>query len=300
MTAEPDFLASAYLDDELSDEERRLAEADPAVMAEVDQIRALRERIADVTPPTDAAREAAMAAAMEVFHEGRARAVPSRARAVRVLPLRRGVRYQRWLAVAAAAVVIGLLGVVIASGLRSGDDDAANEPITQPAAAEADSRLPEPAADTSAGGTLESELAPQQSAEESAADATAAMPAAEPASEPAAEPASEPAAEAAAEPAEDTTTVDPALFFAFNVGDDGRLPIENADQLAAAANYLLALADAGRLPPTPESSCPGPAFARALLRQGDDEVEVLIIIDGSEAAAYSADCDILLTASLAP
>ena len=55
-TDEQYLLASAYLDGELTDDERRLAEADPAVMAEVEQLRALQAEIADVEPPTAAAQ----------------------------------------------------------------------------------------------------------------------------------------------------------------------------------------------------------------------------------------------------
>ena len=65
MNAEHEFLASGYVDGDLTDDERRIAEADPAVMAEVEQLRALRAELADVPPPTTDARESAIAAAME-------------------------------------------------------------------------------------------------------------------------------------------------------------------------------------------------------------------------------------------
>ena len=80
MNAENEFLASAYVDGELTDDERRIAEADPGVMAEVEQLRALRASIADTEPAASEAREAAIAAAMSVYDE-RYAAAPATAHA---------------------------------------------------------------------------------------------------------------------------------------------------------------------------------------------------------------------------
>ena len=51
--------ASAYLDGELDPAETALAEADPAVMAEVEQLRGLQDELRQVDAPSATARDAA-------------------------------------------------------------------------------------------------------------------------------------------------------------------------------------------------------------------------------------------------
>lgn len=107
--------ASAYLDGELDADETARAEADPAVMAEVEQLRALQDEVRAVEPPTESTRESAIGAALAEFDRSRT-AAPSA-----VVPLRRRPSYARWLTAAAAVVAIGVLGVVVAQS--GGDDD---------------------------------------------------------------------------------------------------------------------------------------------------------------------------------
>jgi hypothetical protein len=106
--------ASAYLDGELDADEMARAEADPAVMAEVEQLRALQDEVRHVEPPSHAAREAAITAALAEF-DARHVASPG------VLTYKPRPAYARWLGAAAAVVAVGAVGVVIAQG--GGDDE---------------------------------------------------------------------------------------------------------------------------------------------------------------------------------
>jgi hypothetical protein len=117
----PDALsrASAYLDGELDAAEIAAAEADPAVMAEVAQLRSLQESIRDVVEPTSYARDTAIAAALVEFDRRR-----HPAPVVRTRP-RPG--YSRWLAVAAAIAGLAALGAVVTQVGGGGDDDDAAE-----------------------------------------------------------------------------------------------------------------------------------------------------------------------------
>lgn len=108
--------ASAYLDGELDADERARAEADPAVMAEVEALRSLQDEIRDVEPPTADTREAAITAALAEFDA-------LRPATDRVVPFRPRPSYSRWLTAAAAVVAVGLVGVVVAQSNRGGDDE---------------------------------------------------------------------------------------------------------------------------------------------------------------------------------
>ena len=113
MNEEQFFLANAYLDGELTAEERGIAEADPAVMAEVEQLRALQNDLRDVEPPSDAARESAIGAALAEFTSrsstststGRVAPAVTAAPAAPIV-FRRRPAYARYLGVAAAMVAV--------------------------------------------------------------------------------------------------------------------------------------------------------------------------------------------------
>ena len=137
----PDALsrASAYLDGEVDAAEIAAIEADPAVMAEVAQLRSLQEAIRDVVEPTSYTRDTAIAAALVEFDRRR-----HPAPVVRTRP-RPG--YSRWLAVAAAVAGLAVLGAVVSQVGGGGDDDDAAE-----------------IADDAAGGELESSLSQRATA----------------------------------------------------------------------------------------------------------------------------------------
>ena len=124
------LLASAYADGEVTPAERALAEADPAVMAEVERLQALRGALREVTP--SGAQAAMIAAAMNEFHAARATVPePARPAASPVVAARRPSRWFTWergAALAAAAVAVVAIGAVVTSGSRGGgDDDSAAE-----------------------------------------------------------------------------------------------------------------------------------------------------------------------------
>jgi hypothetical protein len=157
-------LVNAYLDGEVSADERVRVEADPALMAEVEQLRRLRTALADVAPPPEATRERAIAAALAHFDE-QADAPTAPSASSKVVPLagRRATRWMKAVSAAAAAAVLVVGGFLIAS--RPGDDDADDaaqvratdaagaateeEPAAAPAIAESATTTSPPATTTS-------------------------------------------------------------------------------------------------------------------------------------------------------
>jgi hypothetical protein len=120
MNDDQHLLASRYLDDDLSADERAAVDADADVLAAVEQMRTVRAALADVPPPADERREAAIAAALAAFE------APV---ASNVVPLARR-RTPRWLMPAAAAVVavlaLGGLAALLGDGDGDSDDSAAD------------------------------------------------------------------------------------------------------------------------------------------------------------------------------
>jgi hypothetical protein len=326
MNAEPEHLASSYLDGELTDEERRLAERDPAVMAEVESLRALRNQITSVQPPSAAAREAAISAAMTAFRQLHgagdedpaaepilANAGPDTMPDVVPVRPRRERDLSRWLGVAAALVVVAALGIVAvrAGGGGGNDDSVADEAASEPAATSAarvpqaddlDATAEEPADELMAATETAQEEA---AAEDAGSDAESAL--ADQAEEAPTEEQSMTAEATAEEPASDDmsatmTTLttsgptavplpDPARYF------DEDLPIESPIQLQSAALYLIERRDTGELGATPEYRCPF-AFVldRAVYRVGTTDFEVLIDVDESTNTVSAVDeptCDVI-------
>jgi hypothetical protein len=288
MTPEQYLLASAYLDGELTAEERRLAEADPAVMAEVEALRALRVELADVEPATAEARESAIAAAMAVFSAGAGvdaaaslpTAVPSR-----VVPFKPRPAYGRYLGIAAAVIGVGLLGTVIINSGRGSDDtssDAAELPsiernMVEDAPAVTDAAADEPADEPA---DLAAEMVTAGDAADDMADMAVTTDA--PASAPAE--ADVPAA---------TTPADPSL------------PAD--DVLIIAAEDIIARREAGTLGATPDTRCTVPdapnAFVLDEVELGTElgSVDLFLAIDDTTRTVYGIDpesCVVLVDAPL--
>lgn len=118
-----DDIASAHLDGATSAEEAARVAADPALQARVEELRAVRDALAEVPPVAPEAREAAVAAALAAFDEGDAPEQP----AAPVTPLapRRGLSpaAARALSVAAVVLLIALLVPLLAS-IDSDDETA--------------------------------------------------------------------------------------------------------------------------------------------------------------------------------
>lgn len=100
-------LLSAYLDGQVTDEERARVVADPEALGAVADLRQVRAALARVDPPSDAARERAIVAALHVSD------VTDPAP---VVALRR--RSPRVLTVAAAVLTLAVLGAVVVVGSR--------------------------------------------------------------------------------------------------------------------------------------------------------------------------------------
>jgi len=137
--SDQDELASAFLDGDVTADERALVEADPALVARVEQLRSVREALgAPVEPPPSARRDAAISAAVAAAN-------------VVDLDAARRQRRVRVASIAAAVVlVVGAAGFLlrtadsndtkttVAASPRSAEDDdqraeettAADEPLT--------------------------------------------------------------------------------------------------------------------------------------------------------------------------
>lgn len=132
---EADLLASLYLDDEATLEERARVEADPDLMARVEGFRTIAGLTADVPVP-DGLADIHIAAALDVFDAMGPVAAPSTVSVASLADRRaRRSRLPAWLGAAAvSALVVGGLGFVATRG--SGDDDeAASSPTSLSASA---------------------------------------------------------------------------------------------------------------------------------------------------------------------
>jgi hypothetical protein len=123
MNDETELLASGYLDDALTDEERARAEADPEVMATVERMAELRRQLSVVERPNPARRDAAIKAALDVYAAERPPVAPP---PVSSLSAR---RWSRWLMPAAAAALVAIVagGIIATRGVQDGDDSAGGD-----------------------------------------------------------------------------------------------------------------------------------------------------------------------------
>lgn len=146
---EADLLASAYLDNEATSEERARVEADPTLMHRVEEFRTIAMENSKVTPPAGLAG-LQIAAALDEFDAMRSAEVGAvattgehRPAPVTSLSERRSRRASLpiWLGAAAiAALVVGGLGVIAGGG--GGDDEVASvERSPAASAASADDSL---------------------------------------------------------------------------------------------------------------------------------------------------------------
>jgi hypothetical protein len=135
MTAprDPDDLASALLDGLLTDDEAAVARRDPAVVARLAELAAVREAVRrPPAGPDPVARERGLAAALAAFEAGddaaeqRGAGAPVGSTVAAGTPWRpRGTAGRRWLT--AAAVVLAVVGLgVLASNWDTGSDNADN------------------------------------------------------------------------------------------------------------------------------------------------------------------------------
>ena len=153
MNDDHTLLASAYLDGDVTPDERAQVEGDPAALAEVDRLRSVRALLGDVAPQAISVREAQLAAALDIWdrlpdreRSGARRdvtpagidpaAVAGAASVTAPTPLssrRRSSRgtSTRWLTGAAAALVLVLAGGVALQLSTTDTDDSAESATTE-------------------------------------------------------------------------------------------------------------------------------------------------------------------------
>jgi hypothetical protein len=292
------LLANAYLDGELTADERRNAEADPAVMAEVEGLRALQAELRAVPAPSAAARESAISAAMAEFAASSA-AEPAPVPAP--IPFRPRPAYAKYLGIAAAIVAVAGLGVIVSlANLGGGDDDAADN------AAEA--TIEEVARDSAFLESVDTADAADEGADGGAVAAAEAAPAADDAGgeEIAADMVEAESAgdEATAEAADEMTadggvagTQAPTSLGEFRTlppDFDPTTPITNEDELGLYGVYLLGERDAGRLPSTPNTDCPaelGEILDERTYELDGDPVTVYVAVVEDRGLVLALDTD---------
>ncbi|MGI9644377.1 MAG: hypothetical protein ACR2O6_03605 [Ilumatobacteraceae bacterium] len=145
MNDDPIELASAYLDGDVTPDERAIVEASPDLLAEVEQLRLVRGLLADVEPSAISAREEHLAAALAAWDrlpdveriaavrdstpagvDGAAAAGASAVTTTRPSSLadRRRARNRNWTLAAAAGLVAVLAGGIVVNQLADdGNDD---------------------------------------------------------------------------------------------------------------------------------------------------------------------------------
>ena len=214
-----DELVAAYLDDEVSDDERAMVEADPELLARVEIHREIAALVAEpVVPPETAMRDRHIAAALH------ASATAPNVTSLAARKRRWTPQYTRVLGAAAAVAVVLFAGTLLVLNNENSDDTAAvfSEPASEPAPAPAEEE------------GLRNSGAAATGDGDSDADAPEPAPADEPAPAEAPAPADDVAAEetAAQAPTQDA-----------DGGDDGTFSTESgASNLADAATRAFATA----------------------------------------------------------
>lgn len=314
MNDEQYFLANAYLDGELTADERQIAEADPEVMTEVEQLRALQAELRDVPGPSAEARESAIGAAMAAFgaefSATRVDAVsvtePS-PHAAPVVPFRRRPAYAKLLGVAAAVVAVAGLGIIV-SRADMGSDDSSDIADSAEPAVERDGAFTE---SMSSDDEMVAELAPaDEPADDAAADAADDAGGADAAEEVLADdgevadqPDADDSADMASASGDDTAQNDAVSVREVPTDFDPAEPITDDDELGVYGAYLIGLRDAGELPPTPNHACVDgrQILDEATLVLDDESVPVYIDVreaDGTVVALRTDSCVEVLVGSL--
>jgi hypothetical protein len=127
------LLASAYLDGDVTAEERALVESDPELLGEVERLRSVRIMLGDTEPASISLRERHLASALDAWDTVMATAGDS---SPTPLGERRRRRSNRTLLGAAAAIMVVFAGGVALQTLTGGEssDETAFDAATAPAA----------------------------------------------------------------------------------------------------------------------------------------------------------------------
>jgi hypothetical protein len=119
-------LASAYLDDDVDEVQRAQVEASPELMALVASFRQQQTGLRDAPPVDAAARDAAVLAALaefDVLRASPAAALVGAPATGNVVPMQRRTRFSRVMLSAAAALLIGGVGVVAINSFGGSSND---------------------------------------------------------------------------------------------------------------------------------------------------------------------------------
>ena len=288
------FLANAYIDGELTADERAIAEADLVVLAAVEELRVLRANLRDVGVPSESGRQRAIAVALDQF------------RVTAPLPVRSFTNrsYQRYIGIAAAVVAIGVLGVVLANTSSGGDDEDAGD-----AGASASDDFLATASDSTQASTNRQtdDLALQEESATGAAEATAGAAEAA-AAVPEMGAMSESAATELAATGDASAKESAAARSSDNSGFDPSSPLTNPTQLALYAEFVQNQRAQGTGPITPETRCvfpgiddPDGIIAATLYVLDGIERDVLVAVDPVTRQAFALDpdtCQVLVEAPL--
>jgi hypothetical protein len=126
-----DELVSAYLDGAVTPAERAQVEADPVLLARVEEFRLVAEALREPVTPDPVRKEQAIAAALGVL-DGSVVPFPAGGRPLPPPAVRpRGRRPNRWLTVAAAAAVAAVVAVAGVALTRGDDADDTASPTTE-------------------------------------------------------------------------------------------------------------------------------------------------------------------------
>ncbi len=160
-------LASAYLDDEASPSERAEVEGDEMLMARVEQLRAVRDRVADsVAAPLSEQRDRQIQVALESV------SVPQSRRELRHLDTRPR-QPQRLMALAAAVVIVAAaVGAVLLTNLTR-DDSSTTTAVTEAVSSDASSAAESADSDSGGDESFSSDSVAAASAESAEADPAA-------------------------------------------------------------------------------------------------------------------------------
>lgn len=137
------LLASAYLDGDVTADERAQVETEPELTAEVERLRSVRVLLADVEPSSIAVRESLLSNALDAWDRlpigertGAARdATPA---PISLADRRRATVNRRLLGAAAAIVVVLAGGMVLQTAFSGSDDSSASLSATPDATTSAD------------------------------------------------------------------------------------------------------------------------------------------------------------------
>lgn len=263
MNYEPFLLANAYVDGELNELERGIAESDREVLHEIDRLSDLTARIKGVEPSSDAHRERAISVALECF-------VSQRRSTVFARPVEKGgSSNSRLLRFAAVAIALGAFGAFVANNGANDNQSKVGMSLTAEAVQESEE------VDAAAAASFEAAVAPDASN----------------------------LAGVARTVDEVTDESSSEALATSQVPFDPTMPLTSPADLADYVYFTLGLIASREGPPTPETRCLVPdadIISSATYVLTDEPIDVLIAHDPLSQIAYAVDVDTCVVLVQAP